>query len=173
MSTRMEVELHQKLLQKAGSLLSRRAYSRGEMRTKLSKLADAEGVERILDRLEALSLLNDADYAYNFAFNRIRQQGWGPIKVQQDLLQRQIARQLIEAAIDRVRGEFSDEVSLREYLNQHCRKTGLPGDRKRIQKLIGHLRRRGYVDATIYSTLRQVIPETNWECFETGDRFGE
>lgn len=165
----MEEELRKKLLNKAGNLLARRSYSCGEMRAKLSKLAEPSDVEDALRRLVALDLLNDDDYAYNFAFSRIRQQGWGPIKVRHSLVRRQIAPQLIEAAIDRVRQEVGDRVILREYLDRHCRKTPLPRDRKGIQKLIGHLRRRGFVDATIYSTLRQVIPEANWERFETGE----
>ena len=165
----MEAQLQKKLLDKAGNLLAKRSYSRGEMRTKLSKLAEPADVEDILNRLEALNLLNDSDYAYNFAFSRIRLQGWGPIKVRHALLLRQIAPQIIEGAIDRVWQDVGDGVALKEYLDRHCRKIGLPQDRKGIQKLIGHLRRRGFVDATIYSTLRQMIPDVAWECFETGE----
>jgi SOS response regulatory protein OraA/RecX len=165
----MEEELQKKLLSKAADLLARRSYSCGEMRAKLAKLADPSDVEGALKRLMALNLLNDADYAYNFAFSRLRQQGWGSIKVRLSLIHRQIAPQVIEAAIDRVRQEVGEGVTLREYLDRHCRKTGLPSDRKSIRRLINHLRRRGFVDAAIYSTLRQVIPETSWECFETGE----
>jgi len=165
----MEAELQKKLLNRAGNLLAKRSYSRGEMRIKLSKLAEPADVENTLERLEALNLLNDSDYAYNFAFSRIRLQGWGPIRVRHSLLHRQVAHQIIEAAIDRVWQDVGDRVVLREYLDRHCRKTGIPQDRKGIQKLIGHLRRRGFVDATIYSTLRQMIPDGAWECFETGE----
>jgi regulatory protein len=165
----MEAELQKKLLKRAGNLLARRSYSRGEMQIKLSKLAEPADVEETLDRLEALNLLNDLDYAYNFAFSRIRLQGWGPIRVRHSLRHRQVPHQFIEAAIDRVWQDVGDDVVLKEYLDRHCRKTGLPEDRRGIQKLIGHLRRRGFNDATIYSTLRQMIPDVTWECFETGE----
>ncbi len=165
----MEAESPKKLLSRAGNLLARRAYSRGEMRAKLAGLAEADEVEAALDRLEALNLLNDSEYAYNFASGRMGAQGWGPIKVRHSLLRRHIAPQLIEAALDRVRAEVGDETILREYLNRHCRRAGLPNDRRGIQKLVGHLRRRGFSDATIYGTLRRLIPGAAWECFETGE----
>jgi SOS response regulatory protein OraA/RecX len=165
----MESALRKKLLKRAGDLLARRSYSRGELRTKIAKSAGPEDVEGILNCLEALNLLNDADYAYNFACSRMRQQGWGPIKVRQSLGRRQVAPQVIEAAIDRARQNVGDEVFLRSYLDRRCRKIGLPTNRKGIERLISHLRRRGFADSTIYGTLRQVIAEASWECFETGE----
>ncbi len=172
-TTTMAVELRQELLKKAGRLLARRPYSRAEMRAKLSKWGNTDAVEGALDHMEAVGLLNDRDYAYNLAFSCIRQRGWGSARVRQYILRRQVAEDVIEKAIDRVRGDISDEASLYEYLNRHCRKSGLPSDRKGIQKLIDHLRRRGFADATILRTLRQAIPQVNWECFETGDPIAE
>ncbi len=165
----MEADSPKKLLGRAGNLLARRAYSRGEMRAKLAGLAEAGEVEATLDRLEDLNLLNDSEYAYNFASGRMRAQGWGPIRVRHSLLRRHITPQLIEAALDRVRVEVGDETILREYLSRHCRKAGLPKDRRGIQKLVGHLQRRGFCDASIYETLRRVIPGAAWESFETGE----
>ncbi len=158
-----------KLMDKAGSLLARRSYSRGELRTKLSKLADPTEVENVLDHLEAAKLLNDSDCAYNFASSRIGQDGWGPIRVRQSLLRRQIEPQLIEEAIDRVLRETDSKEVLRAYLARHCRKAGLPADRSGTQRLISHLRRRGFSDAIIYGTLREMLTDAAWEYLETGE----
>ena len=165
----MEAELRRKLLNRAGKLLAGRPYSCGEMRTKLASLAGPDDVEEIIHHLLAANLLNDADYAYNFAFGHFRQLGWGPARVRQALLRRQVAQEVIEAAVNRVLKEAGDEDLVKEYLDRHCRKTGLPRDRKGIRKLVAHLRRRGFADAAIYDTLRRVIPEADWECFDTGD----
>ena len=162
-------ELLKKLLSRAGAILARRAHSRGEIRVKLAKFADPDDVERTLDRLEAVNLLNDADYAYNFASSRIRQQGWGPLKVRQSLLRRHVAPLVTEEALDRLRQEIGDDVILGDYLKRFCQKSGLPRDRKGIQRLINHLRRRGFVDETIYGALRRAVPEAAWENFETGE----
>ena len=164
----MEGELQKKLLKKAAALLARRAYSRGEMRSRLSKFPEEE-VEVVLDRLEQLNLLNDAEYAYNHAFCRMKQAGWGPVKVHDFLLRHCVAPQLAESAIDRVRREISDGVALAEYLQRHCRKSKLPADPNGIRKLISHLRRRGFHENTIYGVLQQMIPAAIWRGFETGD----
>ena len=63
----MDNERHKLLMKKAGALLARRAYTRGELRDRLVKTSGETPVESILDRLEQLNLLNDAAYAYNLA----------------------------------------------------------------------------------------------------------
>ncbi len=162
-------EILRKLLGKAGAILARRAHSRGEMRLKLAKFGDPEAVERVLDRLEAVNLLNDMDYAYNFASSRIRQEGWGPLKVRQSLLRRHVEPQVTEEALSRLRQEIGDDAILGDYLERFCQKGGLPHDRKGLRRLINHLRRRGFGDETIYSTLRREVPAAAWEEIETGE----
>ncbi len=165
----MEAELQKKLLKKAGRLLARRAHSRYELREKLSKLASEKDLNVLLDRLEQLKLLNDADYAYNFAFYRIAQDKWGPIKVQHFLLRQYVTPQIVESAIDRVRQEMSDSDVLMEYLRQYFQKKRSPGNRKEIKKLILHLQRRGFYQNTIYSVLQEMIPAGAWQDFEPGE----
>jgi regulatory protein len=165
----MDVALQQMLLKKAGTLLARRAYGRGELRDKLCKLAEAVEVEVVLDRLEQLNLLNDADYAYNFAFYRIAQDGWGPAKVHDSLLRRRVEPRTIERALERVQSELGDESALADYIRKHCGKKGLPADPKDVRRLILHLRRRGFEEKNIFSALRQMIPAALIERFETGE----
>jgi len=158
-----------KLMQKAGRLLARRAYSRGELGAKLSAGADEGEVETVLRRLEELKLLNDEQYAYNFAHYRMKQDGWGPLKVYHSLLRRRVESRLVESAIARVRQETGDGNLLRGYLEGYCGKHGLPQDRRSIQKLFARLKRRGFHDEIIYSVLRQSIPAAAWQCFVIGE----
>ncbi len=153
----------------ATRLLSRRAHSRNELRRKLARSGEMGQIEEVLNRLEELRLLNDADYAYNFALCRMRQDGWGPLKVLQSLQRRQVAMDVAESALARVRAEIDDRFVLLEYLKQHHRKDGPPQDRKGILRLVSHLRRRGFGDETIFSALRQIIPTAAWQHLETGD----
>jgi SOS response regulatory protein OraA/RecX len=157
------------LLKSAGALLARRSYSRGELKDKLSKMADEHAVESALDRLEKLNLLNDADYAYNFAFCRIRQRGWSPDRVQSSLIHRQIEQKTIEIALERVRSELGNEPVLENYLRKYCGKRGLPADLKALRKLIAHLRRRGFTEESILDALRLVVPAAMLQRLETGD----
>jgi len=165
----MDPDPHQTLLRKAGALLARRAFSRGELRDKLSAAAGDSRVEAVLDRLEQLNLLNDADYAYNFALYRIRQLGWGPAKVRDSLLRRQVAPAIVESAIKRACEEADPLAALADYARKYLGKKDTAPDLKIARRLIAHLRRRGFEEDIIMSALKRVIPAALWQRLETGE----
>jgi len=165
----MEADPAKKLMQKAGALMARRSYSRGELRARLAGHGEAQQIESVLDRLEQLNLLNDTEYAYNSAVRWMRQEGWGPGKVRSLLLHRQVSSLIAESAIDRVRLEIGETGALESYLDRRSRTRPLPGDRRGIHKLIMSLQRRGFPSETIWEVLRQRIPAAPWENFETGE----
>jgi SOS response regulatory protein OraA/RecX len=165
----MDATLQKMLLKKASALLARRSYSRGELEDRLSKTAGQQPVDAILDYLEQLNLLNDAEYAYNFAFYRMKDEGWGPAKVHNSLLRQRVSHKNIREALERVRRELGEEFALVEHLQRHCRKKGPPTEPKELRKLISHLRRRGFDDNIIFRTLERVIPTTVLRKFETGE----
>jgi regulatory protein len=165
----MNSEIHSMLLKKAGELLARRAYCRFEMQKKLVSVAEEHEVESVLDHLERLKLLNDADYAYNFAFRRIRQQGWSPAKVHSALLQKHVEQGSIEFALQQVRNEIDDVAVIRAYVQKHCGKKGLPADMKGIRKLIMHLHHRGFDEENIFRALKDIIPTEALQRFQTGE----
>jgi len=145
------------LMKRAAALIARRAYGRGELRRKLTavqkadKASDAE-IEAVLDRLEHLNLLNDAEYAYNFTFYRIKDSGWGEEKVREALLDRDVAKPVIDRALERVREEIAPDGindALIEYVAGYCRKHGTPTSMKDAQKLARHLSGRGFDENSI------------------------
>jgi SOS response regulatory protein OraA/RecX len=165
----METEIQKTLLKKAGSLLARRAYSRGELRLILAKLAGDSEVESALNRLEQLNLLNDADYAYNFAFYRTQREGWGPAKIRDSLLRRHLSQATVERALERVRKELGDERILMECIKKRWKHRAPPADPKDIHKLILFLLRRGFDEDAIYRALELMLPTEAIQRFETGD----
>lgn len=165
----MEADSSNNLMQSAGSLLARRAYSRGELKEKLAPLGETQEIESVLDRLEQLNLLNDADYAYNSASRWIRKEGWGPLRVYQHLISRKVPTQVADEAIARVRQEISDVDALKVFLSRRFRTHPLPEDRKGIRKLISSLQRQGFPEEVIRIVLRQKIPPAEWQDFDTGD----
>ena len=165
----MDTDLYSVLMKKAGGLLARRAYSRGELRDKLAKIAGPAAVEPVLDRLQQLNLLNDAEYAYNFALCRIQQKGWGPAKVHGSLLRRQVAPEAIEGALARVQSELSDEPALEACVRNYCGSKGMPVDLKDLRRLVSHLHRRGFGEDSIQSVLRRMVSARLWQRFETGE----
>ena len=161
--------LSQALLRKAGALLARRQHSRGELRRKLLKFAGEPQVEAVLDRLEQLNLLNDGEYAYNFALYRMGRQVWGPAKVYEDLRSRYVKDEIIEKALDRVQNELGDEAISLDYIRKYCRNHWPPADKKHIQKLIMHLRGRGFSNAAILEALDRIPGSSVSQHFEMGE----
>jgi regulatory protein len=162
-------ELHKALLHKAGTLLARRAYSRGELRNKLLKIAQERPVENVLERLEQLNLLNDADYAYNFALYRMKHEGWGQAKVRASLFSRHVAEGDVEAALQRVLSALGGEPDLVESMRKFCGKSWPPTEAKHLHRLIMHLRRRGFDEEHIYSALKRGIPAAILQRFGIGE----
>ncbi len=156
----------QALLRKAGNLLARRAYSRGELHGRLINLADPADLEKVLDRLEELGLLNDTDYAYNFASSRIREKSWGPVRIYQALLRRKVPAHVVERTLERIRSETGERTLLETYLERYWRTRDRPRNRAELKRLIGHLSRRGYADELIIDALRRAVPAKAWRSFE-------
>jgi regulatory protein len=165
----MNSEIHSMLLKKAGALLARRGYSRFEMHQKLASFASEEEIESALDRLERLNLLNDADYAYNFAFRRIRQRGWSPARVRSALLQIHVEEASIDFALQQVRNEVDDLAVIMSHAQRHCGKKGLPTDMKGIRRLIMHLRHRGFDEDDIFRALKDTISAEALQRMQTGE----
>jgi SOS response regulatory protein OraA/RecX len=158
-------------MKKAGALLARRAYSRVELQMKLADMADEAQVEAVLQRLERLNLLNDLDYAYNFALRRMRRLGWSRARVQNALLAHQVSSAVIESALEKMNESGGEQAILSSYLLKRYGKSGLPADVKGVRKLILHLRQRGFEEENILSALRGKIPDATLQRFETGEYF--
>jgi regulatory protein len=155
-------------MRKAGVLLSRRACSRSELRGKLARTSDCpEELERVLDRLEELGLLNDAEYAYNFASKRIQEKGWGPLKAYHALLRRKVPAEIAESSVARIRSETGEHSLLQNYLEQYWRNRGIPGNRADLRRLIGHLSRRGYREELVVEVLRRLVRPDVWRSFHS------
>lgn len=165
----MDTKSDSQLMKKAAAVLARRACSRGELRKKLAGAGAAAQLELTLDRLEQLNLLNDADYAYNFALYRMQQQGWSPSRVTAALLGRDVARPLIDDALQRIESEAGTASILAAYITRHCHKQGLPATPKDVARLCAHLLRRGFDENQIWNVLRRMLPSELFRRFETGD----
>jgi SOS response regulatory protein OraA/RecX len=166
------------LMKHAAALIARRSHSRGEMRRKLTaykaeedkeikELENIGEIETVLDRLEHLNLLNDAEYAYNFVFYRTKDLGWGEEKVRKALLDRDVATTVADRALERVLEEITPDGAndaLLEYVSDYCRKHGTPSTLKDAQKLARHLAGRGFDEDRIIDAVTRVFPH-----FGTGD----
>lgn len=76
--------------------LSRREYSVFELRSKLERQYDDQVVEQLLDELLTQRLLSDGRFTEVFVRSRI-ERGHGPMRIRQELCQRGIDDELIDA----------------------------------------------------------------------------
>ena len=160
------------LMKRATALIARRAHSRGELRRKLTAAQKTEGADEIeatLDWLERLNLLNDAEYAYNFAFYRIKDLGWGEEKVRKALFDAEVEKTVANHALRRVLDEIAPDGlddALMEYVNGYCRKHGTPSTLKDARKLAGRLAGRGFDEDSIIGALQRIVPPEIFRHFE-------
>lgn len=143
---------------KALHYLAHRARSEHEVRQKLARSGFSEGVaEQAVARMRELGYLDDAAYAEAYARGRFERGGYGPRRVQNDLLRRGIDRRLIEQTVARVFSVRDDvvEAAREQALRRWPRLAREEDPRKRRKKLHDFLLRRGFS----HDTTRRVVEE--------------
>lgn len=133
--------------------LARREHSRYELQAKLSrKEYPPDLIEETLDRLAQQDLLSDQRFAENFTRHRVNQ-GYGDLKIRQELRSRGVTDDLVEGALLPWQGQ-----SLARAHKQQQKHFGeLPTDIKARAKQTRYLHNRGF-DFTV---VREVLRELN------------
>lgn len=142
------------------NLLTARAYSARNLRRKLAQKGfPSADVEATIDRLLGNGLLDDSRYAQQFARGRLLGPGASTRRIQQQLYQRGIQREVADAAIGSVIEEES--VDLDAVIEKDARKkiATLSGLDLLVLKrrLYAHLARRGYGPDEINAVLKKVM----------------
>lgn len=137
--------------------LARRSRSRVELgRWLREKEFGAGEIEAALEKLTALGLLDDAEFARGFARSRLgAARGFGPRRVMAELAKRGVSRQVAEAVLAEL-GEGEGLASLEEVAARKLK--GMRGVEAEVQRrrLYGFLARRGFRDAEIREVVRKL-----------------
>lgn len=150
---------HQKCFNAACRFLSYRPRSELEVRRRLQQQGhDAHGIERAIDRLKELNLINDAEFARLWAENRETCSPRGPRLLRLELQQKGLSREVIEQVLNDL-----DE-SAAAYRAAEKKARNLPTEDYHTfhKRLAAYLTRRGFG----YETLTRTI-ETVWKEKET------
>ena len=147
---------------RALTLLSFRAKSARELRRRLiQKGESSERVDKVVDRLHEMGLLNDADFARQVARSKMTA-GASRRRVHQELFKRGVARDVADAAVAEV---LEDEgLSDADTIERVARKKwqtldGLDAPTRR-RRLYAFLARRGYDADDVSRMVRQLGAET-------------
>lgn len=126
--------------------LAQRAHTTDELRRKLGDRGfDPAVVEDTLARVAEMGMLDDAAYAEAYARGRFAGRGHGPSRIRQDLRQRGVSAEHIEAALAAL--DEAEDVSGRATHDAAQRWASLvsePDARKRKKKTLDFLLRRGH-----------------------------
>ena len=133
--------------------LGNREHSRKEIIAKLGRRQfSPEAIEKTLNRLDELGLLDDRSFAMNYVGSRSRKKPSGRYKLRYELLQKGITEEVIEEVL----GEYDSSAYC---LDAALKKLPLlKGDNHyKRRKLHAFLMNRGFDSQTIHDTLDQIF----------------
>jgi regulatory protein len=99
-------------MRRAGELLARRAHGRDELRRKLARGGDDEIAGEVIDDLARMGYVDDERYAAALAEHRLTR-GWGPLRIEHDLIGSGMPEAVVNAAIAALGREDVREAAVR------------------------------------------------------------
>lgn len=131
-------------LNDAVALLAQRARASGEIRQKLRrKLYMEDTIEMVLYKLEKERLMDDENFAHDWAASRARSQ-IGRSRIMRELRMKGIPQEMAERALEELDGDEGDEAAVALARKLLRRYSGETDERRAMQKLLAAMARRGY-----------------------------
>lgn len=150
--------LSQKTFDRALNLLTYRARSVEEMRTRLLEKEWAEKtiVDEVIGKLLNYGYLNDRDFAREFATARLRQKPVGRRLLQQKLSLKKLDREVVRQTLEECFIENSEVDLISLAIERRVRARGEPKSKEDLKKLFDYLMRQGFSSALVSEKLRNI-----------------
>ena len=129
-----------------------------ERRLRAKGLTETE-TRKIIERLSSEDFINVSRFAEAFVHDKINLSEWGLIKIRRELIPHKIPEDITEKALEQVNSSDYRKIICRQVValwEKHSQETDL---RKRKQKVIIHMNRRGYEIPLIINEINKVIDE--------------
>lgn len=147
---------HQRAIDLAYKLVSRREHTERQVRDKLAaKECAAAAIDEAIGELTRYGFLDDRRYARLFAEDKRRLQGWGERRIRQQLGRDGIGRQLLDELFAENEAGLDAPSELDAALTLLRRKQPDLSDAKVKQRMAAMLARRGIAPATVWRALRE------------------
>ncbi len=148
----------EELFEYAVKCLTARIYSTGDLASKLRlRAASAPDVVSVMDRLRELGYVDDRRFAESFAAARVENDGFGKIRVLNDLRRHQIAGELADAAVAQALDGKSEAELIDAYIER--RMPGPVDDERRLASAYRRLRRAGFTTVPILAALKKIAAQ--------------
>ena len=139
--------------------LARRSHSRQELKNKLFRKGfPGREIYQALDRLEELGYVDDRKFAVEFARYRLRQSPRGKRLLTMELVQRGVARDIIEDVLPEAFEEFPEDNLVADLVTKWRRTRGDDYARNDIAKLAQSLARKGFNWDAIRRHIDALVP---------------
>jgi regulatory protein len=134
-------------------IISIRPHSSFELRRKLRmKGGDTATVDRIVERLVEVDLINDERFARDYLEYAFLRKSWGKRKVRAGLMERGIDRTIVEELLGSPDATRMEEEGARAFIEKETRGKELTGEQ--MKRLMSKLAARGFGWDTVTQVVR-------------------
>jgi regulatory protein len=125
-------------------------------------LPDADAV---IDRLKEIGYLDDRRFAEGYANARVENEGFGRMRVLNDLRARKVSGDMAERAVERALGDKTEAESIDAFIERRMPSVFAGGkieDERKLAAAYRKLRRAGFTSGPVLSALKRIAarPET-------------
>jgi regulatory protein len=150
----------EELFEYAVKCLGARAYSTGDLKSKLRmRAADPPDADAVIDRLKDIGYLDDRRFAENYAAARVENEGFGRMRVLNDLRARRVSGEMADQAVEQALGGKSEAELIDAFIERRMPSLAAGGpieDERKLAAAYRKLRRAGFTSGPILSALKSI-----------------
>ena len=150
----------EELFEYAVKCLGARAYSTGDLKSKLRmRAANPADADAAIDRLKDIGYLDDRRFAEGYAAARVENEGFGRMRVLNDLRARRVSGAMAEQAVERAIGDKSEAELIDAFIERRMHSVASGGkieDEKKLAAAYRKLRRAGFTSGPILAALKRI-----------------
>jgi regulatory protein len=148
------------LFEYAVKCLGARAYSTGDLKSRLRmRAANPSDADGVIDRLRDIGYLDDRRFAENYAAARVENEGFGRMRVLNDLRSRRVQGDMAEQAVEHAIGDRSEAELIDAFIERRMHSIAVGGpieDEKKLAAAYRKLRRAGFSSGPVLSALKRI-----------------
>lgn len=139
-----------RIKEKALNIISYRPRTKKELKDKMKDKFNEDSIDSVIDRMEESGLLNDEEYAKNYAYHLYQNKGYAVKRIRYELTHKGIDSEIISNVLE---NEDFDEESNLEKIIEKKNMRNIQDDKEK-RRVLSYLQRLGYSWDKINSVLR-------------------